>query len=662
MKHKWAVTVGLLICALCAAATPETNTVSTPSPNLASNVLEELINEAKKGDADSRQRLGVCYIAGRGITRDATEGVKWLRMAAEQGNADGQYWLGLCLYNGDGVTRNYTEAHTWFSLAAAQGHSNAKKDLPDTESRMTKEQIVEAQRLAREFKPVVGVAVTNIVTVTRTMPLSPQSANTVQNSFEELKAKAEKGDAAAQCELGRCYQFGEDAPKNANEAAKWYRKAAEQENAKAQLRLGQLYAGGVGVALDAAEAAKWYRKAAEQGDAQAQFWLSQMYTRGIGVTHDAAEAVKWGRKAAERGNVEAANWLQAEAKRREQDFIKRADVIVFSKYKSKVPFRVFQSLPDGCLCSIGEYDAVLERYVFTGEIFFLIDFTSKTVADNEKLTSDLYWAGTYTYTTREHVKKTVNCYSLDRQMAQRAVRLKFGLYEKEEATTKPKSPVVEPKEAVVANDEVKSFGSGFIITKDGYLITNHHVARGAKRLRVKTEKGISEARVIAQDPQNDIALLKIEGEFTAVTFASDKVAKLGQTVFTVGFPLPELQGFSPKVTKGVVSGLSGIHDDVRMYQIDASVQPGNSGGPLADENGNIIGVVRARLSDALVMHDTGSIPQNVNYSVKKSYVIAFLDNTPGASKQIQVAADSSGASFADAVEKVRKCTVLVIVY
>ncbi|MDD4031594.1 MAG: serine protease, partial [Bacteroidales bacterium] len=141
-----------------------------------------------------------------------------------------------------------------------------------------------------------------------------------------------------------------------------------------------------------------------------------------------------------------------------------------------------------------------------------------------------------------------------------------------------------------------------------------------------------------------------------------KSAKLGQTVFTVGFPMPELQGFSPKVTKGVVSSLNGIQDDVRMYQIDAAVQPGNSGGPLADESGNIVGVVVARLNDAYVAQNTGSLPQNINYAVKKSYTLAFVDNNQDASKQIQTATDAKKASFEEAVEKVRRATVLVMVY
>jgi S1-C subfamily serine protease len=351
-----------------------------------------------------------------------------------------------------------------------------------------------------------------------------------------------------------------------------------------------------------------------------------------------------------------------EAERREEAYVAKADELVRSKALSRVSFKVLQALPNGALCVMARYDPTLEATYFTGETFFLLSATSQTLADNEAYTEDLYWGGTYTYTTVKDVEKTVNCFSHRRDLAQVAVRLKFGLFDTEEKTGPSASSGTAGDEPVVAGRELKGFGSGFIITKDGYLLTNHHVIRNAKQVKVKTENGIHPARVVARDPDNDIALLKIEGQFSPAAFAPEKVAKLGQTVFTVGFPMPELQGFSPKVTKGVVSSMNGIQDDVRMYQIDAAVQPGNSGGPLSDENGNIVGVVVARLNDALVAEATGSLAQNVNYAVKKSYTMAFVDNQPDASKQVQTAIDPKRIPFEDAVERIRKATVLVMVY
>ena len=126
-----------------------------------------------------------------------------------------------------------------------------------------------------------------------------------RNRFEEIQAKAERGDAAAQYNLCLCYARGEGVAADATEAVKWLRKAAEQGFTEAQLDLAQCYASGAGVVEDAVEAVKWYRKAAEQGHATAQYNLGCSYTEGEGVTKDPVEGVKWLRKAAEQGFGEA---------------------------------------------------------------------------------------------------------------------------------------------------------------------------------------------------------------------------------------------------------------------------------------------------------------------------------------------------------------------
>jgi TPR repeat protein len=115
----------------------------------------------------------------------------------------------------------------------------------------------------------------------------------------------EQGDAAAQSNLGLCYQFGRGVATDLAEAARWYRKAAEQGDATAQNNLGYCYESGLGVTKDLAKAARWFRKAAEQGDATAQNNLGVCYTHGRGVATDLAEAARWYRKAAEQGDAAA---------------------------------------------------------------------------------------------------------------------------------------------------------------------------------------------------------------------------------------------------------------------------------------------------------------------------------------------------------------------
>ena len=163
---------------------------------------------------------------------------------------------------------------------------------------------------------------------------------------EEIKAKAEGGDAEAQRKLGDIYAKGLSVKLDYKEAAKWYRQAADQGHPAAQTALGELYEVGQGVPRDETEAAKCYRQAAEQGHAPAQYSLAVLYVMGKGVPQDNAEALKWYRQAADQGDalaqfnlgmrfyegkavapdpVEAYKWLSLAAAQRMPDAAKALD-------------------------------------------------------------------------------------------------------------------------------------------------------------------------------------------------------------------------------------------------------------------------------------------------------------------------------------------------
>lgn len=106
------------------------------------------------------------------------------------------------------------------------------------------------------------------------------------------------------------------------------------------------------------------------------------------------------------------------------------------------------------------------------------------------------------------------------------------------------------------------------------------------------------ASLISADVGNYLALLKVKGEFTPIPLGDVRDVGLGEAVMTIGFPNIQVQGFSPKLTRGEISALRGIQDDPRVFQISVPLQPGNSGGPLIDSSGNAIGITTAQL-DAL---------------------------------------------------------------
>nr|NJM04723.1 trypsin-like peptidase domain-containing protein [Desulfobacula sp.] len=218
----------------------------------------------------------------------------------------------------------------------------------------------------------------------------------------------------------------------------------------------------------------------------------------------------------------------------------------------------------------------------------------------------------------------------------------------------------QKQEPSVANIEKKINGSGtgFIITKDGYVLTCHHVIKGATKIEIALEGKTYPATLVRDDPNNDLALLKINGFFPAIAFSSDRSAKMGQEVFTIGYPNPDLQGVSAKYTEGTINSLTGFQDDIRLYQISIPVQPGNSGGALLDENGNILGIVMAMLDAKTTFKITGSLPQNVNYAVKSVYAQALLDTLPEVVGKLSSAAKTKS----DAISNAEKSTVMVVCY
>ena len=204
-------------------------------------------------------------------------------------------------------------------------------------------------------------------------------------------------------------------------------------------------------------------------------------------------------------------------------------------------------------------------------------------------------------------------------------------------------------------------GTGFFITDDGCLISNYHVIKGAEKVRLLTGTGLVDAMVVKVDAANDLALLKAAIKSTPLPIAASRTAKLGATVATVGFPSTGLQGFSPKLTKGEIGSLAGIRDDPRHFQISVPVQPGNSGGALVDARGNVVGVVSAKLSAKAALDATGQLPENVNYAVKSSLLLSFLESVPDVSAKLKEPL-ATERNFEDVVKSAQDAAVLVLVY
>lgn len=169
-------------------------------------------------------------------------------------------------------------------------------------------------------------------------------------------------------------------------------------------------------------------------------------------------------------------------------------------------------------------------------------------------------------------------------------------------------------------------GTGFLVSSSGYIATNYHVIENAKKITVKGINGSFftsyKASIVLTDKNNDLALVKLDDpsiKFDSIPYEIvSSQADVGQNIYILGYPLTTTMGEEVKMTNGTVSSRSGYEGNITSYQISAPAQPGNSGGPLIDQNGNVIGIVNAKHLGV----------ENVTYAVKAAYLKTLLEMSP----------------------------------
>ena len=351
---------------------------------------------------------------------------------------------------------------------------------------------------------------------------------------------------------------------------------------------------------------KWYRLAAEQGFASAQGALGAMYAFGMGVQKDYVYGHMWADIAASKGNERGGKLRDHTAKQMTSVQIAKAKNLyrrcIRKKYK-------------GCMKSSSKTSQFAKKT------------PSKSAAEkeNERL-------------RQENIRLE------NERLRRENARLK------KEKQSRPKQVAKKPPPKKAPQPKSGSTGSGFFVSKLGHIITNEHVVRkcGSVTVGDNTNNQVS-ASVLEKDKRNDLALLRISSTKMAsaetkslisklnvqklglklVPLASEGLVRsddveLGEDVLVAGYPYGELFSDTIKVTKGIVSANKGMGDDRGQFQMDAAVQSGNSGGPIYDENGNIVGVVVSQLDPLKVAKTIGSLPQNVNFGIKASTVRQFL--------------------------------------
>lgn len=634
---------------------------------------------AEQGHVESQLALAVSCLNGVGVEKDAAEAVRWFRKAADQEDKDAQRNLGYCYYSGLGVTQDYGTSASWYRKAAEQGNATSQYMLAELYyyGNGVKQDRAEAAKWYRM------AALQEVAEAEAQLGHCYLHGEGVEQSYHEalrwLRVAADKGIAPAQINLALMHSNGLGTKTNVTEALKLARKAAEREHPWAQYVLGGAYANGEGVETNVTEAANWYQKAAEQGMAEAQYKLADlMFFRGYGVeqsgngklTVDLSGAEKWYLKAAEQGNADAQSQLGF------INLLFKKDYSSAEKWLRKAADQNHAGAEYllGSMHSLGwgmEKDYVeaakwtqksaeqghVEAQSDLGSMYFSGEGVEKDYAEAYAWWNLAAKNSTNAANKRALLEERMSPAQVaEAQRRTREIRMLVDANLKKEQSQRNPFSVSEARKSAPSGS-----GSGFFILADGYLISNAHVVEDSAQVRLVTSAGVISAKVVKIDSANDLALLKAEGKFSQLPITPSRSIKLGASVATVGFPNIGLQGFAPKLAKGEIAALTGAADDPRYFQISVPVQPGNSGGALVDERGNVVGVVSAKLDAATALKTSGALPENVNYAVKSSFLLSFLESVPEVAAKLKEP-NTKEMKFEEVVKSAEQAAVLVLVY
>lgn len=381
--------------------------------------------------------------------------------------------------------------------------------------------------------------------------------------LELVRQAAEKSYAPAQAVFGAWLSNGvHGLEKNDPVALTWFKAAAEQKNELAMNWLGNFHeTGKAGLPQDNLIALDWYKKAGNV-NADAATSAGRFYALGKGIAADGAEALRWLRKAAGQSDNNAYYWL-GNVYEFGRGGVEKNLTLAYAWYSA-----VQGNVLPANLKNVSDGKERIAKVLSAAEIQDAIK-QSKTVVAQNLLTNALTNAATVRGANQVNSRKGV-------------------------------------------------FGSGVVVSRTGDIVTNEHVIQGCEKIRIQPQN--IDIKLISKDAKNDLALLRLEnGNLPSSKVRSGKGVRLGDELVAIGYPLRGMLSSGPVVTAGIVNALSGFNDDTSAFQMSATVQPGSSGGPIFDNNGLLVGIVRARLSGGAMN------PQNVNFGINLSTLTGFLD-------------------------------------
>jgi TPR repeat protein len=501
------------------------------------------------------------------------------------------------------------------------------------------------------------------------LALAFHTGNRVPQNFDEAvkwyRVAAEKGFAPAQANLGYCYETGAGVATSFREAVRWYQQAAIQGNPFAQFNLGKKILAGTGGVMDPELAGKWLRQAAQQGIIDAYFSLGQLYSSELAGEPDFTEAVKWYRLAAERGfpaAQHALGFLFHEGKGVPQNFsqairwYKMAAARNFSDshYNLGICYERGLGVPQNLIAAAQHYiNAAQFGHAYAQYNLGVCYYQGKGV-EVDFIEAYKWWnLAAFQGVSEAALSRQIVSELLSESQIKEA-QLRAATFQVQPRTGPGDGPVLIQESPVV---EVKKISTGFFVTEDGYLITTYQAISGGDQLKVVTEGGTFEVRVMQTDAFKDLALLKVEGIFQSIPATTSRGLAVDTEIFMVGFDNPGETTFNPKFARGKVSNLMGL--DPRQFSLQPRLTEGFTGAAVVNPHGLVIGVVRG--GHKLNGKNSNGATDN-HFAIKSEHLLAFLRSTPEA--RISIIDTPPGKEPADPEEvlmKTRAATVLILV-
>jgi uncharacterized protein len=606
---------------------------------------------AANGERSAQYNLGWAFENGLGVIQDLEQSLYWYRLAASKGDRYAQLKL-IQIWSDYGLASvDFAEIEKYSGeiLAVKQGDFMAYLEDEAVQDKAYAKYLLSMFALASSGpREKVNSAIERLISASGQGHVLAQfglgewylGSDSGEPAIDEalvwLKKAAEQGYRKAQFELAKIYERGGYHGQDAREALRWYREAENLGEVRARIKIGQLLRAIASNPAEFEEAREWFIKAEKAGENLAKFFIGEMYFLGEGVTEDPGLGFAW---------VKRMISLEPSLFGVIQEFAEKGSLF------AQINLAKFFSSDE---TGFKDLDQAFNWYLTAA-------LQENSLAARE--VGLLYLDGVGVQRDIDEAKGWLERASDDGDVQAKAALVKLEVArkrlagekkeaekkaEKERAIAEEKEKIEEEKvaaerkkeECEVAGGNIEKLkrrkgGTGFVINSAGDLITNFHVIsieqegddlKYCDALSIKDrDQNHNWVKLIGEDPMQDLAVLTSCTEATDFAYLRDNSKRLqaGEVVYAYGFPVST--STVPKITSGIISALVGDFNDSGYLQHTAPITFGNSGGPLLDKFGLVVGVNQGGYGVVDDEGDATGFAPGVGYAIKASILQSFLE-------------------------------------